>query len=178
MRTITKDTQTITTSLGDYEKELVTPEFTYFVNYLESDDNGATKMYRNSTMELVSDNYFATQDFLRALFEDEHIFISEEAKENIVLIAKEDFNLIDSDVELKDDDSDNTYDVYVNEEETHFIAISGDKFFRYKLTKEISSLSKEEEFRILNYCYCLIDSDDEVTLTEVFMQGQFVELIK
>ena len=179
METITKDTLEIKTEfMGTFHKALVTPEFTYFVNYEEGDDNGNTKMYRNSTGELVSDNYFGCEDCIRALFEDEHIFISKESKENIPLMVEADFTLINSEVELAEDDSTSTYNVYVNDEGNIFVAVCGKNFFRYKLTKEISSMSEEEKFKVLSYCLCLVDSDDEVTLSDVFMQGEFVELIK
>lgn len=55
----------ITTSLGIYHRAVETPDFIFYVNFEESDDNASVKMYDRS-MKLVSDNYFANQ----ALFEE------------------------------------------------------------------------------------------------------------
>ena len=54
----------IKTELGTYIKSLITNEFTYYVNPNECDENGNTMMFRNSSDELVSDNYFAFSDYL------------------------------------------------------------------------------------------------------------------
>lgn len=52
----------IRTILGNYHRALETANFIYFVNFEESDENGAVKMY-DRKMNLVSDNYFACEDF-------------------------------------------------------------------------------------------------------------------
>jgi hypothetical protein len=59
-------TTKITTNLGDYNLGLVTKEFIYFVNPIESDENAQTIMY-NKKGDLVSDNIFATNDLFEVL---------------------------------------------------------------------------------------------------------------
>ena len=53
----------IKTNLGTYYRALETKEFIYFVNFEESDENAAVKMF-NRKRELVSDNYFAYESFM------------------------------------------------------------------------------------------------------------------
>ena len=55
----------IKTNLGTYYRALETKEFIYFVNFEESDENAAVKMF-NRKRELVSDNYFAYESFMEA----------------------------------------------------------------------------------------------------------------
>ena len=59
-------TKKIKTNLGDYNLGLITNDFVYFVNLEESDDNAQTIMY-NKKGELLSDNYFATNDLFETL---------------------------------------------------------------------------------------------------------------
>jgi hypothetical protein len=59
-------TKKITTVLGDYNLGLITDDFVYYFNSSESDENAQTIMY-NKKGELISDNYFATQDLLEIL---------------------------------------------------------------------------------------------------------------
>ena len=55
----------IKTNLGTYYRALETKGFIYFVNFEESDENAAVKMF-NRKRELVSDNYFAYESFMEA----------------------------------------------------------------------------------------------------------------
>jgi hypothetical protein len=181
METITKETTEIKTEfMGTFHKALVTPDFTYFVNYEEGDMNGNTKMYRNSNGELVSDNYFGGEDCIRALLEDEHIFISKEAKENIHLMAEAEMEMITDSVGLNHDKSEDEFGVYINEDENIFVAVSIDqkKVFRYKLTKPIEDIRKENREDVLKYRYANLTEGLEVQFDDVFMHGEFVELIK
>lgn len=57
--------KTIQTSLGAYHRALETPDFIFYVNFEESDENASVKMF-NRKRELISDNYFASE----ALFEE------------------------------------------------------------------------------------------------------------
>jgi hypothetical protein len=59
-------TKKITTILGDYYLGLITDDFVYYFNNYESDENAQTIMY-NKKGELISDNYFATQDLMETL---------------------------------------------------------------------------------------------------------------
>ena len=65
-------TKKITTHIGDFNLGLITKDFVYFVNPEEGDDNGNTIMY-NKKGELLSDNYFASNDLFETL-ENESIF--------------------------------------------------------------------------------------------------------
>ena len=61
-----KKTNKITTNLGDYNLGLITKDFVYFVNSDEGDDNANVIMYKKNG-ELLSDNYFASQDLYEVL---------------------------------------------------------------------------------------------------------------
>jgi len=183
MKKITKDTLKIETEfMGTFHKALVTPSFTYFCNYEEGDMNGNTKMYANDTLELFCDNYFAGQDFLRAMIEDEHIFISDcDAKEMVHQVIDGGMREVTDSVGLGDDDSDDEFTVYVNEEDTTFIAISTDhkKVLRYRITKAIKDLTKEEREATLHYRYSNMATDEmQVEFDDLFMEGKHIELIK
>ena len=62
-------TKKINTILGDYFLGLVTNDFVYFVNPREGDNNANTIMY-NKKGELLSDNYFASDDLYQRLIEE------------------------------------------------------------------------------------------------------------
>lgn len=53
----------IITELGTYKLALVTSEFVFYVNGNESDENGCVLMY-NKDNKLVSDNYFAFDEYI------------------------------------------------------------------------------------------------------------------
>jgi hypothetical protein len=59
-------TKKITTHIGDFNLGLITKDFVYFVNPDEGDENGNTIMY-NKKGELLSDNYFASNDLFETL---------------------------------------------------------------------------------------------------------------
>lgn len=59
-------TKKITTQIGDFNLGLITKDFVYFVNMEESDENGNTMMY-NKNGELLSDNYFASNELYETL---------------------------------------------------------------------------------------------------------------
>lgn len=68
----------IQTSLGTYHRAVETKDFIFFVNYEESDENASVKMF-DRKLNLISDNYFASE----ALFEE-----LEGKRKNITWIAK------------------------------------------------------------------------------------------
>lgn len=53
----------IITELGTYKLALVTSEFVFYVNEYESDENGCVMMY-NKDNKLISDNYFAFDEYI------------------------------------------------------------------------------------------------------------------
>lgn len=73
--------RSITTNGGKYWKVLVTKDFVFYVNYQESDENGAVLMYKRD-MTLVSDNYFASVGLNEALDEGKWEYISPTMKYN------------------------------------------------------------------------------------------------
>jgi hypothetical protein len=182
MEKITKKTTKIETEfMGTFHKALITTDFTYFCNYEEMDMNGNTKMYRNSDGTLVSDNYFGGQDFIRALKEDLHIFISNECKEELTLIIESEMTEITDSVELCDFDVNEDFTVYVNEEQTHFFSVSEDEkhIIRHKITKSIKDLTKEEKEATLHYRYSNLSTNEmEVGFDDIFMEGKHIELIE
>ena len=65
---------TIDGELGIYHKSLVTPDFTFYSNFDEGDENGNTLMYRNDG-SLVSDNYFANVGLMEELENEDQNYI-------------------------------------------------------------------------------------------------------
>ena len=59
---------------GKYTKALVTPDFTFYVNFEEGDENANTLMYRNDG-SLVSDNYFANEGLMDELMDEDQKYI-------------------------------------------------------------------------------------------------------
>jgi len=55
-----RGSKVIKTILGDYHRALETKDFIFFVNFEESDENGAVKMF-DRKLQLISDNYFASE---------------------------------------------------------------------------------------------------------------------
>ena len=70
---------------NEFHRELETPDFIYFVNREEGDDNGAVMMFlkKGKELELRSSNYFGTQGFMESLVNDEIIWMSDYLKEMI-----------------------------------------------------------------------------------------------
>lgn len=63
--------KTIKTAFGDYQLALITPDFTFWVNYSESDENAQVIM-KNKQGELISDNYFALVGLQQAIEEKQY----------------------------------------------------------------------------------------------------------
>lgn len=63
---------------------MITDEYVFFLNLMESDDNGCTRMYDHQ-MNLISNNYFATNEIAVIVYEQQHSirWVSEEAKYNM-----------------------------------------------------------------------------------------------
>lgn len=53
----------VVTELGTYKLALVTGEFVFYVNEHESDENGCVMMY-DKNKKLISDNYFAFDEYI------------------------------------------------------------------------------------------------------------------
>lgn len=56
----------IVTELGIYKLALVTNEFIFYVNEHESDENGCVMMYDKNN-KLISDNYFAFDEYINVM---------------------------------------------------------------------------------------------------------------
>ncbi len=63
---------------------MITDEFVFFLNLMESDDNGCTRMYDHN-MNLVSNNYFATNEIAVLIHENHDAirWVSDVAKYNM-----------------------------------------------------------------------------------------------
>jgi len=63
---------------------MITDEFVFFLNLMESDDNGCTRMYDHD-MNLVSNNYFATNEIAVLIHENQDAirWVSDVAKYNM-----------------------------------------------------------------------------------------------
>ena len=59
-------TKKIKTQIGDFNLGLISKDFVYFINMEESDENGNTLMY-DKNGELLSDNYFASNELYETL---------------------------------------------------------------------------------------------------------------
>lgn len=59
---------------GVYTKALITPDFTFYANFDEGDENANTLMYRNDG-SLVSDNYFANVGMNDELMDEDQNYI-------------------------------------------------------------------------------------------------------
>jgi hypothetical protein len=57
-----------------YVKGLVTPDYTFYVDFEEGDENGNTLMYRNDG-SLVSNNYFANEGLMEELIDEDQKYI-------------------------------------------------------------------------------------------------------
>lgn len=82
--------KTITNSIGVYYRAMETEDFVYFVNFLESDENGQVKMYRKDkdSLSLVSDNYFAFVGIMEDLEEDNATWMSSRMKKEYKLMKE------------------------------------------------------------------------------------------
>jgi len=82
--------KTITNSLGIYYRAMETENFVFFVNFLESDENGQVKMYRKEkdSLSLVSDNYFASVGLHEELEEGNSTWMSSRMKKEYELMKE------------------------------------------------------------------------------------------
>lgn len=71
----------------EYKRYLETDDFIYFNN--GENDNGSTLMYDKNTLELVSDNYFATDDLFKCLLNRDYVWASDDAKYSMDEMEKE-----------------------------------------------------------------------------------------
>lgn len=90
--------------------------------------------------------------------------------------------LILQDIELAENTiNDNTFDIWVNENTGTFIAkenTPSGRTFKYALKGNFEDIAKENRYDILKYRLGKVTPEDEVFLEDVFMQGQFIELIQ
>ena len=82
-------TQMICNGNGRYHRGVETEDFIYFCNYQESDDNASIKMYRKSNLQLVSDNYFASNDLFEVILEKKYTYLSKSMQYNAREAQKE-----------------------------------------------------------------------------------------
>jgi hypothetical protein len=83
--------KTCTNSLGTYHRAVETDYCVYFVNFEESDENGAIKMYRKekNCLSLISDNYFASVGLDADFKEGNVTWMSPKMKKNRELYERE-----------------------------------------------------------------------------------------
>ena len=83
-RIIPYNQKTCTNILGTYFRAVETDDFVFFVNFIESDESGAVKMYRKEKdhLSLVSDNYFAYVGLEEAFKDNEVTWMSSRMKKN------------------------------------------------------------------------------------------------
>jgi len=90
--------------------------------------------------------------------------------------------LILQDIELTENTiNDNTFDIWVNNNTGTFIAkenVENGRTFKYALKGKFEDIAKENRKDILEYRLGKVTPEDEVFLEDIFMQGQFVELIQ
>lgn len=93
-RSIPADTMRIVSWNGIFFRAIETKDFIYFCNYHESDDNANCMMYSKDGMELVSDNYFASNDLFELMTERsfEITFMTCSAQEIMKAIQEENEN--------------------------------------------------------------------------------------
>lgn len=75
-----------------FELAMIVPDFAYYANYEESDENGNTIVV-NDKNEILSNNVFANNDFMQALEQVnagklQALYISDKMKENIDLLRE------------------------------------------------------------------------------------------
>lgn len=87
--------------------------------------------------------------------------------------------LILTDIELADNiTNDNTFDVWYGN--NTFIAIEnikGGRTFKYKLTDKKESIFRLHRQEILSYRLSVVTPQDELTMGDIFMHGNFIERI-
>jgi len=92
-KTIPHNTKRIVKWNGSFYRAVETEDFIYFANYQEGDENANCIMYRKDGMELLSDNYFASNDLIGLMFErsEEITYISPTAKYSLKCIQEENY---------------------------------------------------------------------------------------
>lgn len=71
-----------------YAKALITSDGIYYVNFEEGDPNVSTLLF-DLNLNLLSDNYFASDQLIKDIKENNYDWASEEMKYNIEEIKKE-----------------------------------------------------------------------------------------
>ena len=92
--------------------------------------------------------------------------------------------LIIEDCELSDvTDTDNTFDVFLDINTNKFHAFENDvpreemREFVYELTDTEENIIEAHSKEILEYCLGSVTDEDEVSLRDIFMYGEFVKRI-
>ena len=74
----------VKTLLGEFLLTLITEKHVYFTNPEEGDENGCVIMFWNTKgLPLLSNNYFAYVGYTEALADEEHIWRSDQLKEDM-----------------------------------------------------------------------------------------------
>jgi hypothetical protein len=98
-----------------------------------------------------------------------------------ILNEIKDIELIDTEIYLNgDDDESNPVNVYHSESKQVFFTVErntteADPVRVFEMTKPFNELTEDELIEIGEYRG--LDGDDEITLSDVFMQGQFTKEI-
>lgn len=87
--------------------------------------------------------------------------------------------LILQDIELAEITTNNSFDIWYNDETGTFTAIenNGNRKLRYKLDGDFETIAKEHRQEILEYRLGRVSADDVVGIGDVFMHGKFLEII-
>ena len=92
------------------------------------------------------------------------------------------FELILQDIELADNTTnDNTFDVWFDYQAQVFLAkelCKGGRTFKYKPIGDLEEIAINNRYEILKYRLGRVTPEDQVTIADIFMYGQFTELIK
>jgi hypothetical protein len=92
------------------------------------------------------------------------------------------FELILQDIELADNTTnDNTFDVWFDYQAQVFLAkelCTSGRTFKYKPIGDLEEIAINNRHEILKYRLGRVTPEDQVTIADIFMYGQFTELIK
>ena len=92
------------------------------------------------------------------------------------------FELILQDIELSENTiNENTFDVWFDYQAQVFLAkelCKGGRTFKYKPIGDLEEIAINNRYEILKYRLGRVTPEDQVTIADIFMYGQFTELIK
>ena len=79
----------ISTRLGKYWRGMETKYYIFYCNYQEGDENANVKIYRKDGLELICDNYHASNELIRVWEEKEFTWMSRTTKYSYTLWRKQ-----------------------------------------------------------------------------------------